>query len=355
MQRHLQTILSDIKTRTGVSVSVYDYLAENIATTDDDGVLSYKNIRLSDYENGLYKDEKQDSTYFIINYGASQPLVGVIKGVDEKACNYAYMVSTIVENAFRYFEPDASRDDVYRAILLGKTSVRDIKSAKERYGIQDGDYFVFAIGVMDGGVGEVMNFLSSFSTALSDACIMISDDVLAYVKHLDFTDVSAIDFATMLSENITSEISRDVSICVGSVAHGIEGFCTSFSQAMSGLNQAKAFGYTNKVFSYKEFLLVDVLEKLPRGVVDDLKRRLLDTDTVNILNDKDMTRTAEVFMNHSLNVSETARSLYLHRNTLTYRLDKIERDTGLNIRVFSDAVIFRLLGILYTMDGVKND
>lgn len=355
MQKHLQTILSDIKNRTGVSVAVYDFLGDLVASTDTLGVLSCKNIRTDEYENGLYRDERSDSTYFIINCGTAQPLTGVVVGIDENARNYAYMVSTIVENAFRYFEPDVTRDDVYRDVLLGKTSVRDIKSAKERYGIDDGDYFVFAVGVRDGGVGEVMNFLSSFSTSLSDACIMMADDVLAYVKHLDFSDVTGIDFATMLSENITSEISRDVSICVGSVANGIEGFCNSYTQAVSGLNQAKAFGYTNKVFSYKEFLLVDVLEKLPGSVVDDLKRRLLNKSALAILSDNDMTKTAEVFMNHSLNVSETARSLYVHRNTLMYRLDKIERDTGLNIRVFADAVIFRLLEILYSMDGARNE
>lgn len=355
MQKHLQTILSDIKNRTGVSVAVYDYLGDLVASTDVDGVLVYKNIRTGEYENGLLKDEKTNSTYFIINYGISQPLTGVVVGTDENACNYAYMVSTIVESAFRYYEPDVTRDDVYRDVLLGKTSVRDVKSAKERYGIDEGDYFVFAVRVHDGGVGEVMNFLSSFSTSLSDACIMMSDDVLAYVKHIDFTDVTGIDFATMLSENIKSEISRNVCICVGGISHGIEGFCTSYTQAVSGLNQAKALGYTNEVFSYKEFLLVDVLEKLPRGVVDDLKRRLLDKNSLAILTDEDMIKTAEVFMNHSLNLSETARSLYVHRNTLMYRLDKIERDTGLNIRVFSDAVIFRLLVILYSMDGVGNE
>lgn len=355
MQKHLQAILSDIKNRTGVSVAVYDFLGDLVASTDVDGVLSCKNIRTGEYENGLLKDEKTNSTYFIINCGVSQPLTGVVVGTDEKACNYAYMVSAIVENAFRYYEPDVTRDDVYRDVLLGKLSVRDIKSAKERYGVDDGDYFVFAVRVHDGGVGEIMNFLSSFSTSLSDACIMMSDDVLAYIKHLDFSDVTGIDFATMLSENIVSEISRNVSICVGSISHGIEGFCTSYTQAVSGLNQAKTFGYTNKVFSYKEFLLVDVLEKLPRGVVDDLKRRLLDKNALAILADIDMTKTAEVFMNHSLNVSETARSLYVHRNTLMYRLDKIERDTGLNIRVFSDAVIFRLLVILYSMDGARNE
>ena len=72
----------------------------------------------------------------------------------------------------------------------------------------------------------------------------------------------------------------------------------------------------------------------------------MDPAAREIFSDSEMTDTAEEFLENSLNVSETSRKLYLHRNTLTYRLDKIEKSTGLNIRRFSDAVIFRLITIL---------
>ena len=58
---------------------------------------------------------------------------------------------------------------------------------------------------------------------------------------------------------------------------------------------------------------------------------------------------AEKFLSSSLNVSETSRNLYMHRNTLLYRLDKIEKATGLNIRMFPDAVTFRILTVLYKL------
>ena len=76
---------------------------------------------------------------------------------------------------------------------------------------------------------------------------------------------------------------------------------------------------------------------------------LLDGDAKSIFSDPEMTNTAEEFLENSLNVSETSRKLYLHRNTLMYRLDKIERSTGLNIRRFSDAVTFRLITYLYRL------
>jgi len=65
--------------------------------------------------------------------------------------------------------------------------------------------------------------------------------------------------------------------------------------------------------------------------------------------------TAEQFMLGSLNISETARVMYMHRNTLIYRLDKIEKATGLNLRLFSDAMTFRLLSMLYKLQKTKKD
>ena len=73
---------------------------------------------------------------------------------------------------------------------------------------------------------------------------------------------------------------------------------------------------------------------------------LMDANAKEVFEDQEMVTTAEEFLDNSLNVSETSRKLYLHRNTLTYRLDKIEKNTGLNIRKFSDAVTFRLITIL---------
>ncbi len=76
---------------------------------------------------------------------------------------------------------------------------------------------------------------------------------------------------------------------------------------------------------------------------------LSDERSREVFEDEEMLNTAESFLQSSLNVSETSRNLYMHRNTLLYRLDKIEKITGLNIRSFSDAVSFRVLTILYRL------
>ena len=89
-----------------------------------------------------------------------------------------------------------------------------------------------------------------------------------------------------------------------------------------------------------------MLEELPAARRAEFLAVLLDGEARELLKDEELAGTAEEFLGNDLNVSETARNLYMHRNTLMYRLDKLERLTGLNLRKFSDAVTFRVITIL---------
>ncbi len=347
----LQSLLNDVKQKTSLDVTVYDFLGEIVASTGEKP-FAYKNIKQNEYDDGIFKDVKGGFTHFLINIRAStQPLHGIISGVGEMSGNYAYMVSSIIESSFRNFNPDLTKSDAIVSVLTGEASISETKLIKSKHDVPDGEYYVFALDVGVENVGEVLNFLNSFSTSENDIALIIQDGVLAYLKYVDFYEekISQGDFALLLFENIRDELSMDVSICSGNVVSGIEGFRNSYQNAFSGLKLGKYMGYPSKVFSYKEFIVVNLLEELPKSVIENYYTKLLDKKTLAILEDTDMTGTVEVFMNHSLNLSEAARSLYIHRNTLMYRLDKIEKDTGLNVRIFSDAMTFRILEILYKM------
>ena len=92
-----------------------------------------------------------------------------------------------------------------------------------------------------------------------------------------------------------------------------------------------------------------MLEDVPEGKLAEYLAEITDDSFKEVFDDEEMLATAEAFLQSSLNVSETSRQLYMHRNTLLYRLDKIEKATGLNIRLFSDAVSFRVLTVLYKL------
>ena len=121
----------------------------------------------------------------------------------------------------------------------------------------------------------------------------------------------------------------------------------SYQQALGALRYGETLGQKDRVYSYKDFILVKMLEELPQSKLQQYFSLLSLDHVKEIFDDGEMMTTAKEFLRNNLNVSEAARSMYLHRNTLTYRLDKIERATGLNIRTFADAVSFHLLSLLY--------
>ena len=81
---------------------------------------------------------------------------------------------------------------------------------------------------------------------------------------------------------------------------------------------------------------------------------MLEKGAEEVFSDIELMETAEEFMKNSLNISETSRNMYIHRNTLIYRLDKIENETGLNLRKFSDAVAFRFVKLLSSLTKGDN-
>ena len=85
---------------------------------------------------------------------------------------------------------------------------------------------------------------------------------------------------------------------------------------------------------------------MPKNKLNSYLNLLLDGKSGEVLSDEEILSTAQTFLDNNLNVSETSRKMFLHRNTLNYRLEKIEKTTGLDIRNFSDAMTFRLITIL---------
>ena len=103
----------------------------------------------------------------------------------------------------------------------------------------------------------------------------------------------------------------------------------------------------NKKFSVT--LLDGVIEKLAFKDILSLRNNLIDDKFKAIMEDKDLSTSIEEFFKYDLNIAETSRNSFLHRNTLLYRLNKIANLTGLNIRNFDDAIAFRILSKIYNM------
>lgn len=200
-------------------------------------------------------------------------------------------------------------------------------------------------------IAEVLNISAQYVTNGVDFAVKIGERECVIVKFIedDGEYQSSADFAFFLANSMYEELGLRVEIGVGGTFRRFEDACVSYQQAATALRMSSVFGSKGNVHTYREFILIKMLEDIPEGKLGDYLSVLLDKEAKELLRDEEMVNTAEEFLENSLNVSETSRNLFMHRNTLMYRLDKIERVMGLNLRKFSDAVTFRIITILFKL------
>lgn len=341
MDADIRIFINGIREKTGIEFAVFNSDGDFVAGKGEVGDTVPVNFE------GICCDKKLNKTLFYIKY-KSKCFIGCIDGIGEHQKNYAYLIGELAENSF-FKESGMSRTDFCKAILLGETNHSQISRYMRKYGMKDMPAFVTVVCVQANYREDVSTVLNTYGSEGLDFVVTVDENQLAFVKFVDEESdeyQSSTEYAEFLRQSIYEETGASVKIFIGGTVKTIADLSTSFSQAMTAVRMCSAVGSRGDIHSFKEYMLIKMLEDLPKYKLTEYVETLMDTGAREIFSDEEMTNTAEEFLENSLNVSETARKLYLHRNTLTYRLDKIEKATGLNIRKFSDAVTFRLITIL---------
>ncbi len=195
---------------------------------------------------------------------------------------------------------------------------------------------------------EALTHVESCVADSRDVALVMDENRIAIVKFSE-KGQTPVEFAQFLAQSLYEELGIKVSVGVGSEVKSFAEIALSYRQAATALRMSSIFRAKGEVHSYREYLLVRVLEDVPKDRLKEYFSQLQSEECAELFEDAELLNTAEEFLENSLNISETSRNLYMHRNTLMYRLDKIERLSGLNIRNFSDAVTFRVMAILYKL------
>ena len=230
-----------------------------------------------------------------------------------------------------------------RAASLRAEDIETLKSGTQQK--RPTAYYVLSLTV---DIAEYLSELTEHLTAVAecgDLVVPYSDCTVIYIKAVgkarDYR--SAGEFAHTLYDNLSGETRLKFGIGVGGIAALIDEIPEIIEHGVNAYKFGRLMDPESNVYSYKEYALHKLLDSLPQATLVKHLKMLSEPEVPELFNDAEMTRTADIFLKKSLNLSETARHLYMHRNTLIYRLDRIEDVTGLNIRYFSDAVIFRMM------------
>ena len=268
-----------------------------------------------------------------------------VEGTGEEAERSAKLAAYLVSVCAR--EPYSDRREELRAVLLGEGGEWQLYRYMNKYNVPSGGCFAVEV-VPDRLADETLAHIGMLLEEGRDAAVFTGEKRIAVVKFTE-EEQTAFEFGAFLAQSLYEELGVRASVGVGCEVRSFREISFSYAQAASAVRMSDIFHGRGEVHSYREYLLVRLLEDVPRGRVKDYLEQFHVEGAEEIFEDSEMTATAEEFLESSLNISETSRNLFMHRNTLTYRLDKIERTTGLNIRKFSDAVTFRVITILYKL------
>ena len=184
---------------------------------------------------------------------------------------------------------------------------------------------------------------SLFAENENDFVAAIDENNIILVKELKPEDgeEELLHIANTLADMLNTEAMSQVRIAYGNVADEIRKVSNSYKEAKLALSVGKIFNSEQNVVSYASLGIGRLIYQLPLPMCKMFIEEIFKGQSPEDFDEETLT-TINQFFENSLNVSETSRQLYIHRNTLVYRLDKLQKNTGLDLRVFDDAITFKI-------------
>ena len=175
-----------------------------------------------------------------------------------------------------------------------------------------------------------------FITALDDSGIIVVRELQSTESYEELNGI-----ACMLVDMLNTEAMTSAWVSYSNVADDIMQLSDAYKEARTALEVGKIFYADKNVFGYNRLGIGRLIYQLPLPLCRMFIKEIFDGKNPDEFDEETLT-TINKFFENSLNVSETSRQLYIHRNTLVYRLDKLQKSTGLDLRVFEDAITFKI-------------
>ena len=260
-----------------------------------------------------------------------------------------YMVGKIaafqIQNLLVAYKERFDKDNFIKNLLLDNLLLVDIYNRAKKLHIDtEVRRVIFIIetkhekdsSALDNMRGLLGNKAKDFVTAVDEKNVIV-------VKELEEQDGPAeLDkTAQNFYEILKNDGEEDILIAYGTVINDIKEVSKSYKEAKLALDVGKIFFSEKNVIAFSELGIGRLIYQLPVPLCKMFIREIFEGKSPDDFDEETLT-TINKFFENNLNVSETSRQLYIHRNTLVYRLDKLQKSTGLDLRVFEDAITFKI-------------
>ena len=148
-----------------------------------------------------------------------------------------------------------------------------------------------------------------------------------------------------IAENILSDLYIECTVAIGGMIETIENLKNVYNNCLLALELKKKYNLSDYVINYEKMLIYRIISNMNTDLKKDILNAVFDLDNGDVI-DKEMETTIEAFFKNNLNLTDTAKSIFIHRNTLLYRIDKFQKHTGFDLKKFDDNWLLKLAWLI---------
>lgn len=340
----LQSTIEGLRTISKCDFYVADVEGHLLAATD-------RNQEIGKAEISHFAESPADSQviqgyhFFKVYDETSLEYVLVVCGDGDSVVMAGKMAAFQIQNLLIAYKERFDKDNFIKNLLLDNLLLVDIYNRAKRLHIEVNKRRV--VFILESGHGKDFGIIESvkrlfqnrhgdFITAVDEKSIIIVKEVADGEDYEDMNKVAqSILAATGKNEN------KEHHIAYGTIVKELKEVSRSYKEARMALDVGKIFFLEKDIIAYSSLGIGRLIYQLPIPLCKMFIKEIFDDKSPDDF-DEETIVTINKFFENSLNVSETSRQLYIHRNTLVYRLDKIQKSTGLDLRVFEDAITFKI-------------
>lgn len=340
----LQTNIEGLKGITRVDLCICDTEGKVLASTFT-GAEEYESAILAFVDSPADSQVIQGYQFFKVFDDHQLEYILLAKGGSDDVYMVGKMAAFQVQNLLVAYKEHFDKDNFIKNLLLDNLLLVDIYNRAKKLHIETNvKRIVFIIETQhEKDVNALETVRSLFSTKTKDFITAVDEKNIILVKEVKpgetYDDLEKT--ATSIVDMLNTESLTRVSVAFGTIVNEIKDVSRSYKEAKMALDVGKIFYSSKNVVAYSKLGIGRLIYQLPLPLCRMFIKEIFDGKSPDEFDEETLT-TINKFFENSLNVSETSRQLYIHRNTLVYRLDKLQKSTGLDLRVFEDAITFKI-------------
>lgn len=340
----LQSTIEGLKGITRIDICIMDTEGKSLASTFNDAE-EYEEAVLTFVESPADSQVLQGYQFFKVFDENQLEYVILVKGDSDDVYMIGKIASFQIQNLLVAYKERYDKDNFIKNLLLDNLLLVDIYNRAKKLHIEtDVRRVVFLIETKtekDSNALETVRGLftgktQDFITAVDEKNIILVKEMKENESYEDMDKT-----AKMILDMLNTEAMEKVQIAYGTVVNEIKDVSRSYKEAKMALDVGKIFYAERDIVAYGNLGIGRLIYQLPMPLCKMFIKEIFDSKSPDDFDEETLT-TINKFFENSLNVSETSRQLYIHRNTLVYRLDKLQKSTNLDLRVFEDAITFKI-------------